>query len=187
MRISCSKELIEKLLEIDTSQENKLHSIFCFICIIEPNVNFLNSKIVQGKPPLLHRYPDALAGQQELENIAKSAKAHHFALPPNKRVNFAKLGIASPFQPPWTVLVKDWRTDNSLQPSQLPEAVHVLRDEDVLKRLRVGDVNGLEVLLDHLVAVKLRIEGKGKLGENTIICIPSPQDLEGIFLLFILY
>ncbi len=76
--------------------------------------------------------------------------------------------------------MKDWRTDNSLQPSQLPEAVHVLRDEDVLKRLRVGDVNGLEVLLDHLVAVKLRIEGKGKLGENTIICIPSPQDLEGI-------
>ena len=144
----------------------------------------LNSKIIQGKLPLLHRYPDALAGQQELENIAKSANDHHFALPPNKRVNFAKLGIASPFQPPWTVLVKDWRTDNSLQPSQLPEAVHVLRDEDVLRRLRDGDVNGLEVLLDHLVAVQLKIEGKGKLGANTIICIPSPQDLEGIFFTF---
>jgi ribonuclease P/MRP protein subunit POP1 len=137
--------------------------------------------IEQGVAPLLHRYPDSRAGQSELELNAESAKSKHFALPPNKRVNFAKLGIASPFQPPWAVLLKDWRSDNSLcGPVPLPEVVHVLREAELLRRLREDKLSGedVEKFGDYLVGVRLRIQGKGKLGENSLICHPSTQDLE---------
>ena len=77
-------------------------------------------------------------------------------------------------------------TDNSLTPSEVPETVHVLRDKGVLKRLRGGDATGLEGMMNLLVAVKLKIEGKGKLGQNTIICIPSSQDLTGTSIFSIL-
>ena len=66
----------------------------------------VHSSLEQGKFPQLLSSPDTVSGQAEAASIAEDLKTKHFALPPNKRVNFAKLGIASPFTPPWDTLVK---------------------------------------------------------------------------------
>ena len=105
-------------------------------------------------------------------------RTRHFQLPPNKRVNFSKLGIAAPFRPPWTTLLKDWRADVGFSTSEEPQPeLKILRDEAALERLRLGQLTSLTAA-DQLVAVRLQVTGKGCLGENTIICIPSQQDLE---------
>ena len=66
----------------------------------------VQAMLEQGQFPGILRSPDSTAGSAEADCIAEDLKSKHFALPPNKRVNYAKLGIASPFLPPWQILLQ---------------------------------------------------------------------------------
>ena len=65
--------------------------------------------------PSLLKYPESAAFRAEIDSTEAALKSAHFARPPNKRPNFAKLGVASPFRPPFSVLVNDWRFDNDIE------------------------------------------------------------------------
>merc|ERR1712002_802772 len=56
--------------------------------------------------------------------------------------------------------------------------VKVLRKASALERLRNGSFDEWERFADCLVPVRLVIKGKGKLGYNTLICLPTQEDLE---------
>ena len=66
----------------------------------------VQAMLEQGQFPWILKSPDSMAGSAEADCIAEDMKSKHFALPPNKRVNYAKLGIASPFLPPWQILLQ---------------------------------------------------------------------------------
>ena len=55
----------------------------------------VHAMMEQGQYPWILKSPDSTAGSAEADCIAEDLKSKHFALPPNKRVNYAKLGIAS--------------------------------------------------------------------------------------------
>jgi len=142
-----------------------------------------HQQLEQGNVPLLVKYPESEAFHEESESTAEKLKSTHFALPPNKRVNFAKLGIASPFEPPLRILVADWLSDSAIEKKKSANdggdqsLLRVLRDEAVLEKIRRGDFSDVESFRDHLVTVKLKVEGRGKLGLNTLLCVPSEDDL----------
>ena len=109
------------------------------------------------------------AGVVEAGKEAEISKALHLRMPPNKRPNFAKLGVASPFSCPWSTLVKDWSVQQGgsskvkvWRPNSrdLRTPFHELTESQI-----GGNVN--------LMAVKIQVLGKGTFSENSMICWPS--------------
>ena len=114
--------------------------------------------------PSLLKYPESAAFRAEIDSTEAALKSAHFARPPNKRPNFAKLGVASPFRPPFSVLVNDWRFDNDIERQKKKDEisvdyigsgldgslVKVLRDETVLEEVRRGQFSGCKQFSDHL-------------------------------------
>lgn len=76
--------------------------------------------------------PDSNAGEEEEKRIESELKERYFRLPPSKRVNYIKLGILSPFICPWKMLLKDWRSHQSLETD-----FFVLRSKSTLDILQV--------------------------------------------------
>lgn len=76
--------------------------------------------------------PDSLAGEQEENEVSSKMKEHFFRLPPNKRTNFAKFKISSPFEWNWRLLLKEWSHSGNLETD-----FFVLRDKKLLKSLQV--------------------------------------------------
>jgi len=114
----------------------------------------------------LAAFEDSQWGKLESEKQAASLRDKYFALPPDKRPNFNILGTLSPFSRPWSSLVaaNDW---------------FILRDTEVLDKLSKGEFPcNYEHSHRALVQIHLRIEGKGKLSENTGIYCPVNCDLE---------
>ena len=108
------------------------------------------------------------SGWMRTESARRSEEMRrkYFQFPPDKRPNYNVLGTLSPFSRPWSSLTghQDW---------------FVLRDTAVLNKLRERRES---VTLAHteraLVVVNLKIEGKGRLSENTGIYHPLDCDLE---------
>jgi len=149
--------------------------------------------IEQGRFPTLSQHPDSAAGEFEATRIGDQLRQLHFLQPPNKRVNHAKLGIISPFQAPWKVLLEDWSSDHppmafikrtglttpkTTPPVEAVASVKVMRDAAALAQLRAGTFTDWERFRDCLVGVRLAIKGKGRLGFFTLICLPTEEDLE---------
>lgn len=109
-----------------------------------------------------------------------------FRLPPNKRPNFIKLGIVTPFNCPWKILLHDW---NSQKNHELQ--FFVLRDLskiNILKQafkknrnLRIGnELNSMFSEIDIslcLIQVCITVCGRGVIGECSPIFLPSEHDL----------
>lgn len=62
----------------------------------------------QGVPFFPNDFPDTPSGQAYNENLKADGQAQYGRYPPAKRPNYDKLGIKSPFCPPWKELVEDW-------------------------------------------------------------------------------
>ena len=63
----------------------------------------------QGVPFFPNDFPDTPAGEAHNKQLKEDGEAHYMRYPPAKRPNYEKLGVKSPFRPPWETLVKDWR------------------------------------------------------------------------------
>lgn len=117
------------------------------------------------------------AGLQQASLAAVERRSRHFRLPPNKRCNYRKLAVVSPFLAPWKHLVRDWRGDSS---SQTTNDFFVLRDRALLQRLDDSlrrQHPWAEQLPDNcLIQIQLRMQARGHLKDNALICLPTRAD-----------
>ena len=71
---------------------------------------------------------------------AEEAKDRYEKRPPKNRVNFAKLGIASPFRTDWCAITQPWSTrttSGAAMETGMPEpCAHVVRDAARIRALR---------------------------------------------------
>ncbi len=99
---------------------------------------------------------------------------HFSKCPPSKRPNFFIHGIASPFRPLWSNIVRDWALEyDPTNPVITPHRFYVLRNRHRLS---------LETLPQHLhslVSIRISIKGnKGVIDSTTLIYLPTIDDLK---------
>uniref|UniRef100_A0A182MKV6 Uncharacterized protein n=1 Tax=Anopheles culicifacies TaxID=139723 RepID=A0A182MKV6_9DIPT len=121
--------------------------------------------------------PDTVHGKEEAAHKHTDALKRYFNRPNNKRVNYTKLAIASPFRCPWTQLVQEW---NNAHPST-DRPYFVLRDQEALAKLKLAldrkfNVQSIGLPPDALVPVLLTLKTRGNPGDNAIICLPNRAD-----------
>lgn len=119
--------------------------------------------------------PDTISGKQELSETTESLKQKYFLLPPNKRCNYSKFSISSPFNPALDQLVKEWsRADN----------FYILREIQLLRQLATKTDLPAEIIQNHknsLIQVSLQMKTRGNPKDLAIICIPTKEDLKKHF------
>lgn len=140
--------------------------------------------------------PDTTAYAKEALETKYELLEKYFKRPPNRRVNYVKFGISSPFYCEWNLLMKEW-TDS--------EIFYVLREIKLLnylqesisfhslsrgykkcRKLNEKSKKSTKFPFDKtifkvpnlLVAVKISIENKGCPRDFAIICLPSSEDLD---------
>ncbi|XP_031825844.1 POP1 ribonuclease P/MRP subunit [Nomia melanderi] len=132
--------------------------------------------------------PDTPAYAREALSTKTELIEKYLRYPPNRRVNFIKLGISTPFYCEWNILMKEWTN---------VENFFVLRDRTLLELLRENlaarevkskhnksnrfkpDIN-LENSFENrncLIRVKVSVSQKGCPKRFAIICMPSDKDL----------
>lgn len=117
-----------------------------------------------------------LLGLEQAARASLERRARYFRLPPNKRCNYRKLAVVSPFKAPWQSLVRDW----NLETSTSPKSFYVMRDRAMLQRLDKcmrHREQFPDCLTDNcLIQVELRLHTRGNLESNALICLPSRLD-----------
>ena len=127
-------------------------------------------------PPFIKRFnclwdaPDTQAGAAEQEREAAIHKELHLKMPPNKRPNFVKLGVASPFSCPWKTLLADWSEGGSE-----PNVSVRRRGQTAAKPFHEWKEHGTSGC--DLLPVKVQVLGKGTFTDNSMICWPSDSDI----------
>ena len=122
-------------------------------------------------------------------------------MPPDKRPNFIKLGISSPFSCTWPVLIDDWKQNSSItslsQDDKNVNNIFVLRNSKILVCLKnaidnlktknsknYSDINISDFAISNmnscLVSVVVYLCGRGTPSDCAIICIPSLKDIDDI-------
>lgn len=70
------------------------------------------SALELGVPFFPNDFPDTPAGEAYNIKLKDDGEAQYKRYPPSKRPNYERLGVKSPFSPPWRELVKDWHSLN---------------------------------------------------------------------------
>ncbi len=98
----------------------------------------------------------------------------HFRYPPDKRCNYSKIGVSSPFMSPWDLLLND-------HGSKTESSFHVVRSRTGLQRAKkLLNNDRLDEGGDGesgLLPVTLRLCGKGTLKPGALVCNPSQEDI----------
>ncbi|XP_054731691.1 ribonucleases P/MRP protein subunit POP1 [Anastrepha obliqua] len=126
--------------------------------------------------------PDTVAGRVLATTRHQELRAKYFRKPPNKRHNYQKLAIVSPFRAPFPELVRDWTTD-ALQKCSAPSAFHILRDRALLQQLLLHIQGKLKVYPEGipencLIQLQLRMKARGNLEDFSLICLPTRGDFK---------
>jgi len=124
---------------------------------------------------------DSEFGKCEANLRQQQIRKKHFFLPPDKRTNHAKMGIASPFGPKWGMLLADWKPKVELGQREVVDDWYILRDTSILERLKNNDSieDFPELVIDKaLIRVRVLIRGKGVINENAVLCVPRESDYE---------
>nr|CAI5839909.1 unnamed protein product [Callosobruchus analis] len=128
-----------------------------------------------GQQPTLS--PDTTAGFEEELAVSDKCKEDFFKLPPNKRTNYNKFRITSPFEFNWKVLLSEW------QGSDTPvEEFSILRDKNKLKQIQKILSSSLKneqlpkLAENQLVPVTINLSKKGQCHNFAIICLPQKND-----------
>uniref|UniRef100_A0A182JYR5 Uncharacterized protein n=1 Tax=Anopheles christyi TaxID=43041 RepID=A0A182JYR5_9DIPT len=119
--------------------------------------------------------PDTMLGQEEASHKHTEALKKYFNRPFNKRVNYTKLAVASPFLCPWTQLAHEWSKAND------PMPYFVLRDQEALAKLKLAldrkfNVHSIGLPSAALIPVLLTLKTRGNPGDNALICLPHRTD-----------
>ncbi|KAJ6626435.1 Ribonucleases P/MRP protein subunit POP1 [Pseudolycoriella hygida] len=122
--------------------------------------------------------PDTLTGIRNSEDKYHELRERYFKLPQNKRPNYNKLSINSPFKCLWSQLVKEWSTQNSDDVQ-----FYVLRDPIHLQMIQksidsCSPIKSIDFPTDCLIPVTLTMDSRGTLENNSHICLPKPIDLK---------
>lgn len=77
--------------------------------------------------------PDTKAGKQYNDETQREGESNYSRYPPNKRPNYHKLGITSPFVNPWNTLVKEWIGETQLKTldSSMSTQINIQRSKKV--------------------------------------------------------
>ncbi|XP_017035289.1 ribonucleases P/MRP protein subunit POP1 [Drosophila kikkawai] len=118
--------------------------------------------------------PDTVAGVQESAATAEELRNRYFRLPPNKRTNYRKLAIASPFSAPWKHLVRDWSSSSTTSFYVLRHRQQLEMIDECLKRRRPCLPASLPE--EALIQIHLRLVARGNVKDNALICLPTAAD-----------
>lgn len=131
--------------------------------------------------------PDSPAYMREALITKEELTKKYFRYPPNRRVNFVKLGIRSPFFCDWKNLTKDWSGNEDL---------YVLRNRELLLLLQAdiypaknrnaksfaqntqSSFPDLDDYKNCLIHVQISMVGRGSPKKFAIICMPTSEDLK---------
>ncbi|KAH8289792.1 hypothetical protein KR054_011109 [Drosophila jambulina] len=118
--------------------------------------------------------PDTVAGVQESAASADELRGRYFRLPPNKRSNYRKLAVVSPFSAPWKLLVRDWSSSGA------PGSFYVLRHrqqlEEIAECLRQRQLLPEPLPEAAIIQIHLRLVSRGNVKDNALICLPTAED-----------
>jgi ribonuclease P/MRP protein subunit POP1 len=118
--------------------------------------------------------PDTICGVKENSRQLKMQRDEYFRRPPNKRTNYKKMGISSPFACPFDQLVKEWSG---------VENFHILRSRSMLETIdralrSKNSLKGLESPVNALIPINVTMESRGTPGDFGIICLPTKRDIK---------
>lgn len=112
-------------------------------------------------------------------NLSFSIKKNfrYFRKPPNKRQNYIKSSIASPFKCPWQQLIREWCS----APHENDQKFYVLRDKSKLNDIEqflAGRTKFLSNIDENcLIPIALAMNSRGNANKFSIICLPTKKDL----------
>jgi ribonuclease P/MRP protein subunit POP1 len=118
--------------------------------------------------------PDTIAFEKENKRLEDLNRKKYFQKPPNKRQNYQKLGIASPFSIPFQQLNQEWSQDD--------KKFYVLRNRLLLSNLQSAlqgkfDLQNIKVPSNSLIPISIQ-SIRGNPGNNALICLPTKRDLK---------
>ncbi|XP_076247354.1 POP1 ribonuclease P/MRP subunit [Calliopsis andreniformis] len=137
--------------------------------------------------------PDTLAYAREALSTKLELKDKYFRYPPNRRVNFIKLRISSPFFCEWRILMKEWAGVEDFYVLRNPKLLQLLQKNLNIQRNIINSRKKPNKLNSHapvfniqnsfedrncLVPVKISILQKGCPKRFAIICMPTTEDIE---------
>ncbi|XP_044752794.1 ribonucleases P/MRP protein subunit POP1 [Coccinella septempunctata] len=133
---------------------------------------YSHNNFEMGKFDLL--FPDTPAGQKEETTVSEKCIETFFRKPPNRRTNFRKFNIVSPFKFNWKLLIENWLQTKI-------DTFIVLRDRKILMALQQSLLSGEDIALPDncLVPVEVKCD-KGVPKPFSIICIPNLKDLKDL-------
>lgn len=122
--------------------------------------------------------PDTVTGRQNGEERHRELREKYFKLPQNKRPNYNKLSINSPFKCLWSQLINDWNNNNDGVSD-----FYVLRDPVHLQMIQrsldsCSPIGAIDLPTNCLVPITLTMDTRGTLENNSLICLPKPGDLK---------
>ncbi|XP_018397285.1 PREDICTED: ribonucleases P/MRP protein subunit POP1 [Cyphomyrmex costatus] len=130
--------------------------------------------------------PDSPAYMREALITKEQLTKKYFRYPPNRRTNFVKFGIRSPFFCDWKNLMKNWSNN---------EDFYVLRNRELLLLLQAAicpaknknakflaqntqsNFPNLDDYKNCLIHIHVSVVGKGLPKKFAIICMPTFEDL----------
>ncbi|XP_018801055.1 PREDICTED: ribonucleases P/MRP protein subunit POP1 [Bactrocera latifrons] len=127
--------------------------------------------------------PDTIAGRVLANTRHHELRAKYFRKPPNRRQNYQKLAIISPFRAPFSELVRDWSSSASAQGNTSTQTFHILRDRALLQQLLLH-IQGkcktfpTEIPENSLIQLHFRMKSRGNLEDYSLICLPTRGDFK---------
>ncbi|KAF7991926.1 hypothetical protein HCN44_010727 [Aphidius gifuensis] len=149
----------------------------------------LFENLMLNTPEINH--PDTQAYQDESQEIKKQLQDLYFRYPPNRRINYTKFSITSPFFCQWSILINEWTNENNI--SVLRDHKLITMIDQKIKKLTINekprksnlsiakndyDVKLLDDKKSFLILIKITIIGKGRPKNFSLICQPSKEDIE---------
>ncbi|XP_063976489.1 ribonucleases P/MRP protein subunit POP1 [Diachasmimorpha longicaudata] len=134
--------------------------------------------------------PDTSAYCKESLEIKNELTEVYFRRPPNRRINFTKFSITSPFFCEWRLLVTEWTGGDAVKVMRNPRVLQALAStlrgfssDQRDRRRKISSkrlpLNIFDESLDRtsLVPVRITIVGKGRPKKFALICMPNEEDL----------
>ncbi|XP_051168586.1 ribonucleases P/MRP protein subunit POP1 [Leptopilina boulardi] len=162
---------------------------FIFRCVRPGGLRESRSMIFEtlnmSSPDIFH--PGSPAYEREAIHQRQILKEDYFKHPPNRRVNFTKFAITTPFFCEWGILTKEWGAQgefftlrNKALLENLDENLTRRKSKSFLKTDTSLNVEPFSSELDknYLVPIKVTIERKGVPENFSIICLPTEDDLK---------
>ncbi|XP_076662213.1 POP1 ribonuclease P/MRP subunit isoform X2 [Halictus rubicundus] len=134
--------------------------------------------------------PDTPAYAREASSTKKELIEKYLRYPPNRRVNFAKFRIVTPFCCEWRILMKEWTSVEDFFVLRNRKLLQLLQDNLAAeennrsrpnKSQRTKSSSDFENSFDNrncLIRVKVSLLKKGCPKRFAIICLPTAEDIK---------